>query len=224
MKILNPGYESETIGGSLYWNNQSGKCYHGQFNMTTTCDFTSTGLKDKLKSLIGAAVWNTGSQGKNDYGSVSNGLAKHFYTYERSSNNGKICSSGNYCTDKIKRTTKWTGKVGLMYPSDYGYATSGGSTTDREACLNTALVNWRDSDISDCKNNSWLYMQNNAQWVLTPYATSSIAFYTFKVGEDGSVHGEYASYSHAVLPVVYLTSNVGVQSGDGSMGNPFILG
>ena len=24
MKLLNPGYESETVGGSLYWNNQSG--------------------------------------------------------------------------------------------------------------------------------------------------------------------------------------------------------
>ena len=33
-----------------------------------------------------------------------------------------------------ERPTKWTGKIGLMYPSDYGYATSGGSTTNREAC------------------------------------------------------------------------------------------
>ena len=131
MKLLNPGYESESVGGSLYWNNQSGKCYYSNNNGTTSCNFTSTGIKDKLKTLISDVVWNTGSQGTNDWSSASGGLTKHFYAYERSSNTGKICSSGNYCNDTVERTTKWTGKVGLMYPSDYGYATSGGDTTDR---------------------------------------------------------------------------------------------
>ena len=63
MKLLNPGYESESVGGSLYWNNQSGKCYNFNNNVTTSCDFTSTGIKEQLKNLIGDAVWNTGSQG-----------------------------------------------------------------------------------------------------------------------------------------------------------------
>ena len=62
MKLLNPGYESETVGGSLYWNNKSGTCYSDENNTTTSCNFTSTGIKDKLKNMIGNAVWNTGSQ------------------------------------------------------------------------------------------------------------------------------------------------------------------
>ena len=41
--LLNPGHESETNGGSLYWNRKSGTCYKGQNNSTTSCDFTSTG-------------------------------------------------------------------------------------------------------------------------------------------------------------------------------------
>ena len=31
-------------------------------------------------------------------------------------------------------------KVGLMYSSDYGYATSGGTTKDRAACLAKELL------------------------------------------------------------------------------------
>ena len=222
MKLLNPGYESESVGGSLYWNNQSGTCYYSNNNGTTSCDFTSTGIKGKLKTLISDAVWNTGSNGTNDFKSPSIGLAKHFYTYERSDNTGKICSSGNYCNDTVERTTTWTGKVGLMYPSDYGYATSGGSTTDRTTCLNTYLNNW--DSYSECFKNDWLYTNTNRQWTISPSAYSSNAYYAFSVGHVGYVNDNFTYYGNGVRPVVYLTSNVGIQSGDGSSGNPFILG
>ena len=105
--LLNPGHESETYGGSLYWNRKSGTCYAGSRNATTSCDFTSTGLNDTAKSMIGDAKWYLGGTG-NFYNS-SNGLASHFYKNER----GTTVYSG--------RSTNWTGKVGLMYPSDYGY-------------------------------------------------------------------------------------------------------
>ena len=221
MKLLNPGYESESVGGSLYWSNQSGKCYYSSNNGTTSCNFTSTGIKDKLKTLISDAVWNTGANDGKTY-TYNNIITSKFYELERSSNTGKICSSGGYCNDTVARTTTWTGKVGLMYPSDYGYATSGGSTTDRATCLNTYLYNWSDSSVSDCKNNDWL-LKNSWQWTLSPYADSYLANYAFSVDSDGSVHNNYASSNFVVLPVVYLTSNVGVQSGDGSRGNPFTL-
>ena len=215
MKLLNPGYESETVGGSLYWNNQSGKCYYFNNNETTSCNFTSKGIKDKLKTLISDAVWNTGAS------TTSSQIASKFYTEERGTRNGKICSSGTYCNDKVERTTTWKGLVGLMYPSDYGYATSGGSTTDRTTCLNTVLYSW-NSSVSDCKNNDWLLL-SGTQWTLSPYATSSDASGAFGVGSGGSVYNGSAYISNGVRPVVYLTSNVGVQSGDGSKGNPFTL-
>ena len=224
MKLLNPGYESETVGGSLYWNSGSGNCYNSYNNGSTSCNFTSTGIKDKLKALIGDAVWNTGSQGTNSWTSASGGLTKHFYTYERSDNTGKICSNGYWCDDTVERTTTWTGKIGLMYPSDYGYATSGGATTDRTTCLNTNLNIWPDdSSVSDCKNNDWLLL-SITQWTISPYAYSSDAYCAFYVYSGGSVSSTSVSRNYVVRPVVYLTSNVGVQSGDGSSGNPFILG
>ena len=217
MKLLNPGYESESVGGSLYWNSGSGTCYDYNNNSTGSCDFTSTGIKEKLKTLISDAVWNTGAS------TTDAQIASKFYTEERGTRNGKICSSGNYCNDTVERTTTWTGKVGLMYPSDYGYATSGGSTTDRATCLNTYLNSWRSSSVSDCKNNDWLYNSSSAQWTILPYAFSSNADSAFYVDSPGLVNESFVCYGYGVRPVVYLTSNVGVQSGVGSSGNPFIL-
>ena len=219
MKLLNPGYESESVGGSLYWNNKSGKCPYNSYTSTISCDFTSTGIKEKLKNMLGDAVWNTGSNGSNY--SWDNIITSKYYELERSTNTGKICTSGNYCTDTVARTTTWKGKLGLVYPSDYGYATSGGSTTDRATCLNTVLKNWNSSTISDCKNNDWLNT-NGYEWTLSPCAESDNASHVFEL-RTGIVARNTAQSVDIVRPVGYLLSNVQIISGDGSSGNPFIL-
>ena len=220
MKLLNPGYESETVGGSLYWNNESGTCYSENSNKSNKCDFTNTGIKDKLKALISDAIWNTGSQGTN-----SSRLSKDFYTYERSENTGKICSSSDYCNDTVTRTTTWIGLVGLMYPSDYGYATSGGSTANRATCLNTYLYNWYVDDVSDCHTNDWLYNSVMWQWTLSPTAYSSYAYNAYGIYSSGAVNNRYIISSvGSVLPTVYLSSSVRVISGTGSSSDPYVLG
>ncbi len=220
MKLLNPGYESESVGGSLYYNNSSGNCYNGSNNATTSCDFTSSGLKTNLKNLVGNTLWNTGTNG---YDSASNVLASHFYSYERSSNNGKICTSGTYCNDTVARTTTWLGKVGLMYPSDYGYATSGGSTSNRTSCLNKELYNWDSSSYSDCKNNDWLYNSSNWQWTVSPRANSSNASYVFGVVYIGFVNSDGAFSAGLVRPSVYLISKTSILGGEGTLENPYEL-
>ena len=222
MKLLNPGYESESVGGSLYWNNQSGTCYSSPNNKTTSCNFTSTGIKDKLKTLISDAVWNIGANDGKTY-TYNNIITSKFYELERSSNTGKICSSGTYCNDTVERTTTWKGLVGLMYPSDYGYATSGGSTTDRATCLNTYLNDWISSSVSDCKNNDWLYNSSSSQWTISPYAVSYHARRAFIVYSGGSVVNAYLHGGNGVRTVVYLTSNVKISGGEGTSESPFSL-
>ena len=219
MKLLNPGFESESVGGSLYWDNKSGMCYDDRENASSNCNFTSIGIKDKLKALISDAVWNTGAI------TTSSQIASKFYTEERGTRNGKICSSGTLetlCNDTVERTTTWTGKVGLMYPSDYGYATSGGSTTDRATCLNKELYNWSDSSVSDCKNNDWL-LKNGWQWTLSPGAHSSESLNTFGVYSGGIVDYNHTCDNNAVLPVVYLISNVKISGGEGTSESPYQL-
>ena len=125
----------ESVGGSLYWNSSSGTCYSLWHNQTTNCDFTTTGLKEEAKNMIGDAVWNLG--GSSTYNDVT---ASMFYERER----GTDVYNG--------RPTEWIGKIGLIYPSDFGYATGGESAEERTLCLSTALVNWTSSNYKYCKN------------------------------------------------------------------------
>ncbi len=225
MKLLNPGYESESVGGSLYWNGGSGTCYYGANNATESCNFTSTGIKDKLKTLIGDAVWNTGS---NETNIDTNATFPNFYNLERSNNTGKICSSGNYCNDTVSRTTTWTGKVGLMYPSDYGYATSGSSTINRATCLNAPLSDWNSTTYLDCLKNNWFISLGKiglfGKWSLMPYASSSKASTVISVGQlDTDIENYRSHYTYAVLPSAYLKTSVKISSGTGSESDPFTL-
>ncbi|MGN1374630.1 MAG: hypothetical protein ACI4XK_04960 [Bacilli bacterium] len=175
----------------------------------TSIDFTSTGLKnDTTRNAIESVVWNLG--GTANHSSASNGLASHFYGYER----GTTVYSGHAPT--------WTGKIGLMYPSDYGYATSGGSTTDRAACLAKEMYNWDGSDVSDCKNNNYLFKNSCHQWTLTPY--SSCAYNVFLVSSAGYVGDYYAYYAYGVRPVAFLKSNISITNvGTGTSESPFQL-
>ncbi|HIS86540.1 MAG TPA: hypothetical protein IAB49_00170 [Candidatus Caccenecus avistercoris] len=170
--------------------------------------YAATGIKNNTtRNMIANVTWKLG--GTASYTSASNGLASHWYGYER----GTTVYSG--------RPTTWQGKIALMYPSDYGYATSGGSTTNREACLAKELYNWESSSYSDCKNNDWIF-NNDYQWTLTPYSRDIGNI--FLVYPSGYVNSDgRGDDSNGVRPSVYLTSNVGISGGDGTMNNPYIL-
>ena len=232
MKLLNPGYEENkdtnssgteiTVNNSLYYNSDKGTCVNGQSKLTTSCDFTSTGMKKNLKNLIGNAVWNTGGV---IWDSNTN-VASKFYTEERGTRTGKICSGGDYCNDTVERTTSWTGLVGLMYPSDYGYATGGGKTLDRAACLNLSLHLWYtdgNANAKDCYGSDWLYNSDMWQFTLTPQADTSYSRSVFGVNSAGRVARERTSAAGSIKPVVYLSSEVAISDGDGTINNPFKL-
>ncbi len=190
-KLLNSGaYYNATIG--TYYNNST---------TATNVDFTSTGLKNDItRNAIESVVWNLG-------GVDSPGLTVSiFYTAER----GTTVYSG--------RPTTWTGKIGLMYPSDYGYATSGGSTTNRSTCLSTNLRNW--NSYSDCYGNDYLF-NSTYQWTLV--SRSGNANYVFFVYTSGYVTGYGANYTIGVRPALYLKSDISVKSGNGTSSTPYQL-
>ena len=107
-----------------------------------------------------------------------------------------------------------------MYPSDYGYATSGGSTTDRTTCLNTILYNWDSSSVSDCKSNDWLF-NSSYQWTISPGVNSSFAYDVINVFTSGCVSTGGAFNGRGVRPVVYLTPSVKISVGEGTSELPF---
>ena len=189
MNVLNNG---------AYYNRTTGTCPSGQNGATKSCDFSATGLTDEAKNMIGDALWNLGGS------STYQGLyADDYYTFER----GTTVSSG--------RSTTWTGKIALMYPSDYMYA------GDLSKCSSDGY-NW-DGDTTNCRDTSWLRNTSTTQWTITPRASNSLSvFYVYSAGyvrdSNGSVLDAFAS-----RPVLFLKSNVQITGGDGSQSNPFTL-
>ena len=116
------------------------------------------------------------------------------------------------------RPTVWTGKIGLMYPSDYEYATSGGSIVNRKNCLEMDIHSWKDFDY--CKDNDWLFYDSNLQWTITHRSNSPNYIVLIYLGGIGSGTPSSEFY---VFPTIYLKSNVRIISGTGSSMDPYIL-
>ncbi len=194
----------EVLNNGAYYNKTSGTCPSGQNGATTSCDFTSNGLTETAKNQIDMITWKLG--GTASYTNSSNGLASHWYTYER----GTTVYTG--------RPTEWQGKIGLMYPSDYGYATSGGTSMNRASCLAQALFQW--NKVSDCKNNDWLYDLNTIQWTLAPRSSNS--YDVFRASTSGYVNYHNSGYDQNVVrPSVYLKSSTTIVDGNGTLENPY---
>ena len=110
-----------------------------------------------------------------------------------------------------------------MYPSDYGYATAGGATTNRAACLAKELYNWGGSVVSDCENNDYLYKSSYYKWTLAP--DSSDAHNVYNVRTGGYVSSSFAiTDSISVRPVAFLKSDISITNvGTGTSESPFQL-
>ena len=212
MKLLNPGYESETSGGSLYYNSKSGNCYTDS-SSTTSCDFTSSGIKnEETKNKIAEVTWNLGGW------NTSKIYSNQIYGYERGTD---VYSGGNVYSG---RSTTWTGRIALPYPSDYGYATDFNKCTQK-------LHNYHNStDSYACRTNDWMYpiITNSGAssgWLLTP--NSGNAFDAWSVFSLGYVYDTSGcSGAYGVAPVLYLSSEQVIESGDGgdgSISNPYQL-
>ena len=208
MKLLNPDdyyindnndkdSEGNYLGYSLYYNSASGMCFTDEGVNYSACDFTSTGIKnDETRNMIAETTYNLG--GWNDTGVYPNEI----YEYER----GTTVYTG--------RPTTWTGKIALAYPSDYGYA------ADLNQCKQT-LANY---DNSTCTSNNWMKAiitdnGSNHGWLLTPDSSYSyVAWYS-----HGNVGEYFTGAARGAVPVLSLSSKLGIESGDGSSSNPYKL-
>ena len=205
MKLLNPrdyykvDSNDNNLGQSLYYNSASGKCYSGQNNATVDCDFTSTGIKNaETRNMIAETTYNLG--GWNSFSVYPNEI----YEYER----GTTVYTG--------RPPTWPGKIALAYPSDYGYA------ADLNQCKDKTLY---DYDNSTCTSNNWMKAilgTSSHGWLLTPRSGGSYnAWNVYSGGYVGSTYLAY--YAIGAVPVLSLSSKLGIESGDGSSSNPYKL-
>lgn len=180
-------------GTITYYNSDSA-------NGSVSLNMNNIGIKNtKTRNMISETNWYLGSSD-----TISDFQSNQFYQYERGI---QKCSS---CTYEII----WKGNIALPYVSDYSYSSDFSICTDTPS----AYV---------CRGTNWMYPIMTADgtqnsWLLTP--NSGISNYAWDVSSSGSVTGGYFTYSGSgVAPVLYLSSELGIESGDGSESNPYKL-
>ena len=186
---LNNDWSSATLQQQLnngYLNATDSTCNFNS-SYTKTCYFSETGINSIARNMIESVIWNLGGR------SNESATADTFYTVERG-------------------TTEWTGKVGLMYPSDYGYAVLASS------CART--TNLGDYDSTACAGNNWL-KSGSYQWTLTPKSSGSYS--VFHVYYNGFLDTNNTPRGYGARPSIYLKSNIVVLGGDGNRDFPYII-
>ena len=190
--------DTSTIAG-YRWNYDTSVSSNGSNNWTTS-EFNTINLNTNYwnylgstwQNLIAETTWHLG--GMTSY----NNTAKAFYDGER--NNAGYGSN----------PTTYTDEIGLMYPSDYGYAAS----PDAWA---TNLSSYSSSTIT---SNNWLYL-GVYEWTINPRSSSSYS--VFYVNYYGRLNNSSALNGYAARPVFYLESNVALQGGNGTSSDPYRL-
>ena len=123
-------------------------------------------------------------------------------------NNASYNETAKYFYAEENAGPRWNGKIGLMYISDYGYASN-------PSAWISDLGNYDEISI---KNNNWMYLGLN-EWTVshTSGNTSAISI------DDTGFGYHYSSMDHnffAIRPCFYLNSNVTYVSGSGTQSDP----
>ena len=173
-------------------------------------------LTSETQNMIGNAKYYLGGYDGSEYQQGLIQTPVDMYSYERKIKNTK--SNEFYYGSN---PNSFIGKIGAMYASDYGYASSN--------CETKKLYDQNSSnyDIRVCNDTNWLYNIKNAEWLLDQNPDRGLGvnfYYTNKNGYIENFGGMFSTHNFHVRPVLYLKSNVKITGGDGTSSNPYTLG
>ncbi len=209
----------KNILNGIYYESGSGDCYIGTNDdvIKNTCDFSSGtelphGLDTTARSMIDKdAIWNIGAINNEEI------LAHESYEKEHGTSTG-------YRDDNIY-SSEWSNEtdiiehngIGLIYPSDYGYAVGG---DERNNCLTKNLESYNEEN---CYNSDWLTPSSGALWTMTPNINEPTLGYVCNIYTSGFVADQNSYFAYNVWPVVYLTPSTKIIGGDGTIDKPYRL-
>ena len=150
-------------------------------------------LTNETRNMIGDTKYYLGGY------NTTNIKKDIMYQYER-----KISGSNYYYGTN---PNSWVGKLGLMYASDWGYATT-------DTCTQTLQ--------QGCKDNNWIH-SGSFEWTLTQ-DTSCIGVFEIQYSSVASRNLADSYATIGVRPVLYLISSVQITGGEGTSTNPYTLG
>ena len=198
--------------GNKYWDTSQSNNWARPATLNTELNTTYlNSLTSEAQKMIGNTKYYLG--GKNV--TYNNGYADtplQFYSYER-----KIQNTTSNEFYNGTNPNSWVGKLGLMYVSDYGYASSN--------CENKRIYDYNSSsnDIRACNTTNWLYNIKANEWLLPQFASNSN--HAFSVYSGGSAYDRSVYLSQfAVRPVLYLISSAQITGGNGTSSSPYTLG
>ena len=203
---------NESIGNK-YWDTNTSNSNNWARPATINTELNTTYL-NSLDSTSTSMIGNTKYYLGGKYLTYNNGYADtplQFYSYER-----KIQNTTSNEFYNGTNPNSWVGKLGLMYLSDYGYASSN--------CENKRIYdsNSSSNDIRACNGTNWLF-NNDFQWLLPQNAGGSyVAFYVGSDGYGGNFN--VSIYQNGVRPVLYLISSAQITGGNGTSSSPYTLG
>ena len=214
------------------WSKSSGK------ELLNTVYLNSLG--STAQSLISNAKYylgGIGTTGNKIDEEVASTTGIQLYSYERKIKNGTNCVKDDFEGDVIYIGTEcyyygtnqnsWTGKLGLMYSSDYIYAGSNCESKiladvyyDKDG--NLQLKETSTADVRACNDTNWLYNIKTSEWLL-----STMVFVNNHVSitnDLGFLYSSMVSLEKETRPVLYLTSSVKITGGSGTSSDPYTLG
>ena len=199
-KLLNEYFYNKSDTSIPSGNCSTWTYYYNNTNYRTNdcSDIVGYGIDPSLQNYIENVTWYL-------YGYSGNGLSKqNFYLCERG---GNSCTGANGTTEESK--VKIQNKIGLMYVSDYMYASGYFNSTSTTTGSSYYYG-----------NQNWLYKGN--EWTITPRSNSSS--YAIYVNNSGNVNHNGGAYNgYGARPTFYLKSSIYVTGGTGTFSDPYTI-
>ena len=201
IRVRKVGYES-----AAYDTNQTN---HWP-NTTLYTTLSSTYTLVNYKNTVNYKMYLGGSNNLYNYTSAN------LYDMERMLNSKG--EAGKTSSTSYNSATTYVGSVGLMYPSDYGYAVL---ASDCARTINPSNY----SGTSACYTNNWLYQgSSDIQWLISP--KPSLVNIACIVNGSGYVLNFNSTAvdtnSGSFSPVMALKSDV-VVTGSGTQSDPYVM-
>jgi len=135
--------------------------------------------------------------------------------YANRAGDSSVYANSIYKTERTGNGTI-TNNIGLLYPSDYGYATD----------LKTCNVNMNSYNESACVDSNWMmdlmyHEDGNTNWLITGYSENTVrAFFVVSSGSFG--WQSLATGPYYIYPTVYLDTSLSINDKcDGSEAKPY---
>ena len=215
VKLIKEYYYTESKSGFLLNNDYGPNGFGYRWNENGTNRWENSTLNinvlnkvywnslEEYQQYIDLAKWYLGAPNGKEYNNYS---SRQYYSMERSNTKGYSQGSISYL-----------GKIGLMYPSDYGYAIG---KTYRDVTINSN---------KDIYSTSWLFFKEYT-WCITPESMASIEYKkatSFCIHKLAHISWHDVSYLPTsiihVHPTFYLKENVKYKKGDGKKENPYYI-